>query len=277
MVEENDVVEKDITEKDIEQMSSEELDALSKDAPAQEPSTSEDVEKVKLEQEVTDEEAAKDKEAELDYKALYEKEKATNTKLNTSYMKQSTDVGNLRKELNTRIEAGSEENYTNTVREQGDYEANKTLLDAQKAELELQTLENQFVVDQTKITVLQKVPDFEAKIEPIIDVLKDLGYDDRAITEFKANPFIEDSVTLITLAKQADLKVQVLQLQNDNTKLKTKTGDVLDDIEKAAKSGPDLTALSGKIGDAGSLANISEDDIEKMSEKDLDAYLAAKQ
>lgn len=229
------------------------------------------------ENKVTEEEPETTQEKEeLNYKELYEKEKESNEKQGKAFRTQSNEVGSLRKELEEQISSGNEENYNKVADEEGVFEANKRLLEANAAEKELKSLNAQESINTTRNDVLQRVPEFESKIDGILNYLSEQGISSEDVARFKAEPYTNHPFTLINLAKIADLNDKAKQLTSDNESLRKKPTKLLDDIEKAANEGVSLNPTSGTSSQETSV-HLSEEDITRMSDADLDKQLKESQ
>lgn len=213
-----------------------------------------------------------EKEKERDYKALYEEEKERNEKQGKAYRIQSNEVGDLRKDLEGKVAAGNKKNYELALEEQGAFEAQKKLNEANYAEQQLRDLEIQETVRTNKADVLQSVPEFESKIEGISNYLSEQGVDPKNIADFKAQPFLEHPMTLRNLAKIVDLNSKTSELAKENELLRKKPSKLLDDIEKVAGEDRPITPTSGTSSQDNSV-HLSEVDITNISDADLDKQL----
>lgn len=90
------------------------------------------------------------------------------------------------------------------------------------------------------------IPDFEASLEGIADVLKADGYEAGTIRDFLAHPYDEKPILLINLARRAEADKRYKAAMSEVETLKKKPAEVARKIEAALNEPQTMTAKSGQ-------------------------------
>lgn len=135
-------------------------------------------------------------------------------------------------------------------------------------------------LNQNRTFAQQFMPDFESKIQDIVETVKDDGiFPEQALLEFQRNPYAEDPVLLYGLYNRASARTvitekdkQIADLQAQVQQLKAKPGETLRRVQQAARSKP-LSNASGGAQPGGSQPEYTEADLPNLTDKELAALL----
>lgn len=206
--------------------------------------------------------------------------KAHNKNVELWNNRQSTEIGELRKQLKEAIQKKSEGLQEKFLEDP--VAASKQLDAIKQHEQELQALDSQEAVLQhiqrTYQVVTQHIPENELNVEAMAKSLEADGLDKSFIQTFMQNPYAQaHGETIIQLNKRAvaESRLQeavgvIQQLVAENEKLKKRTGSVLSNVEKASRQTPSVTASNGGAlpTSRGSAINF-----DKMSDAELAEFL----
>lgn len=134
----------------------------------------------------------------------------------------------------------------------------------EKEQLE-QTQQFLELMERNRQTVTGAVPEFEENLAEIGKVLvEDDGLDPNLVQNFLTNPYSADPVALIQMAKRTSSRIELNKLRAENEELKAqveslkqKPGKLLSKLDQAARSGPSVTAKTGKSNKSPGASEVS--------------------
>lgn len=250
-----------------EEVHTEEVEPTKEEPPKEEPKSEPKAESEPPKEEPPKEETPPEAEPPIDYEAKF-KELETRVAAKEQFIqRQANEIGLLRKqnpqEVREQIQA-IESEYDRIYAEQGKFAADQFWkgIERQREEAiaEQQTVNNIKQMKQTRERVLADTPTFESSIGDIADVLKDDGFKDEFIEQFKQSPYAIEYGELRLLHKAATYrkesvsqKKEIETLKAKIAELEKKPAEIIDKINNATKSvtgkSSGTSAPNGKVID----------------------------
>lgn len=160
-------------------------------------------------------------------------------KLKKVTLDRGNHIGKLRTQLSElKIQASQSAKEAKEFRDEDPLKAAEKVFDSKQAEKQASDIEkeiefNEFV-DSTKQMVLSKFPNFSTMIDDVCEILSEDGIDEKAISEFRINPYANSAGILVNLARAAVAKKESKELKQKLESASSQTGTVLKEIEAKA-------------------------------------------
>jgi hypothetical protein len=185
--------------------------------------------------------------------------------------RQSNETGNLRKQVATLTEA-LKKATEDTLGDIGDdVPLTKAQVAAMVSKKENEEAAQKEKLAKNKAVIQAAVPDLNELVDDIVELARQDGEPEEALSRFKADPYIAPSGSLINYARVAKEQRKVAVLETENADLKKKLSDLPDNIANAAKSNSKLT---GKISsETKTIAEVDPQRLPEMSDEELDTAL----
>jgi hypothetical protein len=219
----------------------------------------------------------------IDYGAQIEELKRALEAKEQFIARQGTEIGILRKQspaaTREQIQA-LEAEYNRIYEEQGKFEAER-FWDAVKEQQQKEASERDFAqrvehIKSTRDRVVRELPTFESAITDITDVLKDDGFRDDFIEQFKQNPYIVEHGELRLLHKAAVYRKESVSLKTENETLRAKIAELekrpdelVEKIQNATKS---VNGKSAGTAAPGKKVDVTTLNPRRMSYEQLKEY-----
>ena len=240
---------------DLNKALNEEVHTEEVETPKEEPPKEELKDEPKVESEPPKEEPPKEDtppkaEPPIDYEAKFKELETRVASKEQFIQRQANEIGLLRKqnpqEVRDQIQAVEAE-YDRIYAEQGKFAADqfwKGIERQREAAIEEQrTVQNINHMKQTRERVIADAPTFETSIGDIADVLKDDGFKDDFIEQFKQSPYSIEYGELRLLHKAANYRKESVSQKQEIETLKAKIaelekepGNIIEKINNATKS-----------------------------------------
>jgi len=199
--------------------------------------------------------------------------------LQKQFAKIGTELGNNRKEMEA-IRSGANENSSQS---EGDEEIDpytdadrfieKKLADRERKQAQSQT-EAKEKEDNTKNYVQARFSNIDEMIPEMATELKNmLGDDPDAETyeqNFKANPYVVDTLTLLSIAHASKLQKEITQLKSDATKTGNGKADLIKKINGLGQNKSTINGNSNGSSNGKGQTSLTNKKIESMSLDDLE-------
>jgi hypothetical protein len=118
----------------------------------------------------------------------------------------------------------------------------------------------------------QQVPDIVDLIPDMAEIARQDGVPEEYIERFKQDILTESPFITIQLAKRAKMLREVNELRNGKKALERKPGELVDKINKAAKTRPAVSGGHGHTNPSG-IQGLTREQVAKMSTAELDELL----
>ena len=182
------------------------------------------------------------------------------------------EVGELRKQL--RDEASKLREGVPDLFMESPVKAIENVLMAREREERAAMLEMESAWDENKAKVLAFSPNFESRVEEIAEIAKGDGVPPEMVRAFKTNPYATSPQLLHALLKRADDAKELKTLRDRLVKEKKEKDGVAERIAKAAAKTSGVTGKTpGASPSSDRFKNVTESDLDDLSDADLDALL----
>lgn len=146
----------------------------------------------------------------------------------------------------------------------------------QEHELRTQALREE--IEKRKGITKQIAPDYEENIDAIAEVLKQDGFNEEGIKQYKQNPFAYDPPLLHNLNLRAKLVKENNALKEEINRLKGNPKKILDKVENISRQKPRISSgvVSSEADGEIDIDSLSDKQISKLSTKQIEDLLRKK-
>lgn len=197
--------------------------------------------------------------------------------LQKMFARNQTELSNFKKDIdgirNRESDDGSQDEDDIDPYTEPEKFLDKRLEKREKAQARSQQ-EAQEKVDNTRDFVHGKIENFEDNIDSMSEELEDMLGDDpdakSYAKNFKDNPYVVDSLTLLWAGRAAALRSEIAQLKGEASKAGNGKADLISKINKLGKNKSTVNGNSNGSGNGGKQVTLTAKKIESMSLEDLD-------
>ena len=191
-----------------------------------------------------------------------------------------TELGLLRKQKETLQQNQQEVEEIDPYVDPDKYFEKK--LNERESNKALQQQQEALKLQETKDYVEAVIPNFGDMITDMSDelntLLKDEPERDVYVSNFKANPYVVDPLTLMFAGRTAELKRELNALKGKLSNSANGKGDLINKINKLGRSKPTISggshgSTNGKVGDAltsSQIENMPLDQLERLYKQQLE-------
>lgn len=146
----------------------------------------------------------------------------------------------------------------------------------QEHELRTQALRDE--IERRRETMNKLVPDYENNVDSILDVLKQDGFNEEGLKNFKANPHSLEPAVSYNLYARAKLIKENSALKEEINRLKGNPKKILDKVETISRQKPKISSavVSSADTDEIDIYNLTEKQIARLTNKQLEELLKKK-
>lgn len=191
--------------------------------------------------------------------------------------RRNTEIGDLRKQLEAKRQ--TLENELETFDQFDPRGIAQREIQLAQTTQQLADLQVKEVIETNRVVLKDRYPNFQELVDDMSEIatgdLKGLGYDDTTISQllsgFKANPYAEQTGTLLNLADRARLNRENRELKSKLKDLEKQPEEVLKKVEKAFNTRPTVTASAGQA--SASKQVVASDQISILSDAELEEMI----